>query len=145
MKTKTFYFVIGATGHDHPKERPGAGVYSWYYEFKNVGVAGTTRFARSDRWIDGATVNALSDTFTWVAVYPESDVSGDEIFVNNPPEWNDKSYDFSIIGRDLPGSEEFLQKLFVNGQDFLINQYVTGEMGRWTAAGGLRFHIVLTR
>jgi len=145
MKTKTFYFVIKAEGHDHPKERPGAGIHSWFYEFKNVGADGTTGFARSDRWTDAAMVNALSDTFTWVAVYPEGDVNGDEIFVNNPPEWNGKSYDFSVMGRDLPAAEEFLQKLFIDGNDRLINHYVTGELGRWTAAGGFRFHIMLTR
>ncbi|MEJ2721216.1 MAG: hypothetical protein P8181_08745, partial [bacterium] len=145
MKTKTFYFVIEAAGHDHPKERDGAGVYSWFYEFANVGAGGTTPFAHSDQWIDGETVDALSDTFTWVAVYPESDINGDEIFVDNPPSWNGKSFDFSIMGRDLPSNESFSQSMFVDGQSQLINQYPAGGLGRWTAPDGFRWHMVLRR
>jgi len=145
MKTKTFYFVIEATGHDDPRERPGSGVHSWFYEFKNVGSSGTSAFARSDRWVDAATVDALSDTFTWVAVYPEADINGDEVFVNDPPAWNGQSFDFSVMGRDLPSGEVFAQSLFVGGESRLINQYQTGEVGRWTPSGELRIRIELRR
>ncbi|UCH83940.1 MAG: hypothetical protein JSW50_16120 [Candidatus Latescibacterota bacterium] len=145
MKTKTFYFVIEATGHDDPRERPGSGVYSWFYEFIDVGSSSTSQFARSDRWVDAATVNALSDTFTWVAIYPEADVNGDDVFVNNPPSWNGQSYDFSVVGRDLPSNESFTQRMFVDGENQLIKQYPTGELGRWTVRGELRFRIELRR
>ncbi|UCG53470.1 MAG: hypothetical protein JSW58_07925 [Candidatus Latescibacterota bacterium] len=144
-KTKTFYFVIEATGHDHPKEREGSGVYSWFYQFANVGIPGTQKFARSENWVDGIMVNALSDTFEWVAVYPSDDMNGDEVFVNNPPEWNDKSYDFSVMGRDLPSNEVFDQYVFVNGQRQPINSYSAAQLGRWTSPDGSRFHIVLRR
>ncbi len=142
---KTFFFVLDAAGHDHPKERQGSGVFSWYYQFERGDEEGVyDPFGRSGNWVDGLDVNALSDTIRWVVEYPVSDVNGDEVF-NNLPGWIDRWYEFSVMGRDIESNEIFEQYVFFYGEKQLANSYLTDLLGRWTAPGSQRIKFSIVR
>ncbi len=141
---KMFFFVVDATGHDHPKERQDSGVFSWFYQFERESEPGIyDSLGRSGNWVDGIAVNSLKDTIRWVVEYPVSDVNGDEVF-NNLPGWIDRWYDFSVMGRDIPRNESFDQYVFFYGEKQLANSYLTDLLGRWTAPGNqqIKFSIV---
>ena len=145
MKTKTFSFVIRGTGHDHPRERDGSGVKSWQYRFLRTDNGQEDFLAKSGTWADGLLPNELIDTFTFIAVYPDSDVVGDSLFVQAPPKWHQTTYDFSVQGRDLTVLEVFEQKMFFDGGPQLVNQHFVGELARRTEENKMRIHIRLVR
>ena len=143
---KTFFFVIRADGHDDPRERTGSGVKSWFYSFEDADNPGTfQRFGNSERWIDGVFPSAMADTFKFVATYALTDTVGDEIFVNDPPSWNNRTFDYAVQGRDLRVLESFDQYMIVGSGFQLINRYFVNVIARETATGTLRFHIRLRR
>ncbi|UCG51252.1 MAG: hypothetical protein JSW58_13805 [Candidatus Latescibacterota bacterium] len=145
LRFKEFYFVIEATGHDHWKDPDGSGVKSWYYEFRHTDDPSRfEEFGRANSWVEGITVNALSDTFRVRFEYPFEDVNGDSVFDNLPP-WVNEGYDYIVKGRDTANFEEFSQFMYVNGQKTLINQYTTSSLGRWTQEGSLNFYFVMRR
>ncbi len=143
MKTKRFYFLVQAAGHDHPKEA-GSGVAAWRYTFPRVSDGFEEPFGNAGFWLDGLPNSTLSDTASYVAVYPFADVQGDAIF-NNLPSWHDQTHVYTVTGRDLPGLESFDQFVFFLGSKQLINSYCTSDMARRTATNTLRFHIRLQR
>lgn len=144
---KTFYFVVGAAGHDHAKEAVGSGVKSWKYSFREVGTVPPVfhPFARADLFVDGLMLNELADT-AWVTFRyrPASDPGGTSI-LNNLPGYLNKEYDHTIIGQDLSTLEEFEQRLFYSGGLQLVNSYNTAAFGKWTAEGQQRFFLKLQR
>lgn len=143
VEKKRFYFTINASGHDHPKDPLGSGITSWLYSFRDLG--GTfNRFARSGSWVEGSSIDVLSDTFQVVFVYPLGDWNGDEVF-DNLPQWINKTYDFTLKGRDLKKGEEFEQYAICNGIQQLMNVYPTDHFGRWTREARLRFHFMIIR
>jgi hypothetical protein len=145
LRFKEFYFVVVGSGHDHPKEPDGSGVKSWRYGFRRVDDPTIDQpFARSGSWVEGATVNALSDTFRVVFEYPLQDVNGDTVF-DNLPAWLGKEYDFSIQGRDTGLSEQFRQYVYLNHQKVLLNEYPVWALGRGTEEGNLRFSFDMQR
>ena len=143
LRFKTFYFVVKAAGHDHPKEE-GSGVAAWRYTFPRVSDGVLEPFGNAGFWLDGLANSTLSDTATYVAVYPRADTPGDSIF-NSPPSWHDQTHVYTVTGRDLPGVLNFDQFVFLSGSKQLVNSYGTSDMARRTAAGTLRFHIKLQR
>ncbi len=145
LRTKEFYFVIRGSGHDHPKDPDGSGVKSWLYDFLRTDdptISGD--FARSGSWVDGVTVNELSDTFIVVFSYPFDDLEGDEVFANLP-DWLNQGYDFSLMGRDTNTTEPFNQMMFLDGQAQLIEYYNAGVLGRWTDQEHSRFYFAIRR
>ncbi len=137
---KQFYFVIGASGHDHPDEW-GSGVKSWYYTFVDI-QGNPQHFAHSGSWHSGVTINALSDTMKFTFDYPLSDPMGDQIYL---PEWINKTYDVSMMGRDTETGDYFDQYMFVDSNKELINSYPTALLGRWTQEETMRFHFRIVR
>jgi hypothetical protein len=146
LRVKEFYFIIAATGHDHPKERTGSGVKSWRYGFQREDDPSISQpFARSGFWVDGLATNTLSDTFRVVFEYPLLDTNGDAVFDNLPP-WMNKGYEFSVTGRDTRTFlEDFRQYIFLNSQKTLLNVYPASQLGRWTQEGRMRFYLTIRR
>ncbi len=139
---KKFYFVLNASGRDHPDEW-GSGVKTWYYTFYDT--QGNSRaFARAFNWVSGVAVNALSDTVKFTFSYPLSDPMGDTVF-ENLPGWINKSYDATVKGRDTDIGERFDQFMFVNTHRQLINSYLVSSLGRWTQEETMRFHFRIVR
>jgi hypothetical protein len=143
IRKKTFYFIISATGHDHPKDPPDSGVKSWYYSFYNLSGE-FQRFARAASWIEGLSTNVLSDTLKFVFTYPIGDINGDDIF-NNLPSWINQTYDFVIKGRDISLGELFQQYIYYSDEKHMVDAYPTSTLGRWTAEGGKRFYFAIKR
>jgi len=143
---KKFYFTIEATGHDNPKETQ-TDVETWYYEFYDLN-GDFHRFARAATWVDGVDKGLLSDTvkvtFSWNPFYPAPDFQGDSVFTHLPA-WINKSYDFSVKGRDTENGQQFSQYMWVNGTQQLINSYPTSILGRWTQTGRMRFYFRIIR
>ena len=63
----------------------------------------------------------------------------------NLPDWVNRSYDFTLKGRDTRSTDEFDQFMFVNGVNTLINTYNTSVFGRETDTGEARFHLTIER
>lgn len=143
--TKTFIFVIEASGHDDPREEAAAGGLSWRYTFEYSDSPGNFyRFGRSQTWVDGITQVALGDTHVFVAKVPPTDMQGDSLF-GNLPVWNDESFEFEVKARDVPRNKSFTQYMIYNGEWQLTNQYVTDRAAAETLPRGQRFHIKLVR
>ncbi|MEJ2720033.1 MAG: hypothetical protein P8181_02670 [bacterium] len=143
---RDFCFLVRGFGHDDPKDGANSGVKSWLYSFtRSEDPAFVQPFARSGYWVDGATVNALSDT-VWLHVrYSFLDDPGGQQAFANLPDWVHRSYDFSIRGRDTGLLEEFQQFMYVNGDKWLINRFNVGALGRETGTGTMSFHLTITR
>jgi hypothetical protein len=144
---KTFYFVVSAGGHDHPDELAGSGVKSWRYTFREIGSNPPVFhvFARAGLFVDGLTVNELSDT-AWVTFrYDPSVDPGGASILNNLPRYLDQEHEYAIIGRDLSILDEFTQRVHYGGGMQTLDSYNTAEYGRWTAEGRVRFFLKLSR
>jgi len=141
---KTFYFVVHATGHDHPKEMSGSGVKGWKYSFKEVG-SNPPVFedfsSRAGDFVDGSTVNVLSDTVSVTFRHSlVGDPGGADLLANLPPYLN-KEYEYAVMGRDASILERFDQKMYYEGGIRTVNSYNTAEFGRWTAERQRRFFL----
>jgi len=145
LQYKRFFFVVEASGHDHPRDPDTSGIESWYYDFPLAGdPASHVVFAHAGGWFDAPAQNVLSDT-AWVTLeYPIGDFQGDAIF-DNPPRWQNETLDFFIRGRDIAEYTRFQQYLVFSGAQNLMNDYVTGRFGRWTETRRLSFHMRLVR
>lgn len=146
---KRFYFVVGGSGHDHPKEADGAGVKSWSYSFEEVGSSPPVfkTFARSSRgFVDGVTVDVLSDT-AWVEfTYKHNTDPGGTEELNKPTSaFLDKEYEYVLMGRDLSVLDKFDQYIFYGGAKNLLNSYSTGDFARRTGELQQRFFLKLMR
>ncbi len=140
---KRFYFVIGARGHDHPKDPVGSAVKAWQYIFYDM-EGNFTPLAQAGVWVEGSAPNALDDTFRVAFQYPFADSRGDSVFAHLPT-WINKTYDAIVKGRDTSAGEQFEQYMFVNGQRMLVNSYSTALLGRWTQERRIRFHLRIIR
>jgi hypothetical protein len=147
MVVKSFYFVVGATGHDHPDELPDAGVKSWRYTFQKVGTNPPVYYAlaRSGLFVDALAVNELSDTAMVTFRYSLSGDPGGAARLADLPGYIDSDLDFAIVGRDVAVIEDFNQRVHYGSGFQLVESYNTAEYGKWTAAGRLRFHVKLKR
>jgi hypothetical protein len=145
---KTFYWVIGATGVDHPMDPDGSGVKQWMYEIEEPD--GTpVPLGRSGNWIDGFQIDQLSDTlrvtFRYPGPGPDHDPTGDTVF-DNLPSWLNQDYVVTVTGKDIRyGEPEFQQCIFINGEKWVINQYPVGSLGRRTEERSFVFHFRLVR
>lgn len=130
---KTFYFVVRGAGHDHPKERDGAGIKSWLYTFRRTDDPSIIqKFAHAGAWTDGKTVNAFADTFKLVVRYPlNTDPTGD-IARSMLPSYFNKGYTFSLRGRDLASTQRFDQIIWLYGEPVTQNSFNTSTLGRLT-------------
>jgi hypothetical protein len=143
---RDFFFLVEGSGHDHPKEGAGAGVKSWLYSFvRSEDPLYEQPFAQSGYWVDGTTVDAVSDT-VWLHVrYSLLDDPGGVAAFAALPDWIHRSYDYRLRGRDTASFDEFDQFMFVNGDKWLINSYNTGVLGRETEEGAMSFYLTITR
>jgi len=146
-RKKRFSFLIKGTGQDDPRDPVGSAVKTWNYLF----IAADDpiyfgEFARASLrdWVEGSQVNALCDTFTWEVTYPIDDVDGDAIFASLPP-WINRTWDFTIRGRDSAPGDTYEQWVFVGGQKQLIGSYNAANLGRRTPNGFQRFSIAIQR
>ena len=136
---KTFYFVIKATGHDHPLDASTG--LSWRYLFEDAAMPGQFRvFGRSPSWVDGLTTTALCDTHRYVVDYDIGDVNGDEVF-NNPPSWNNKTYNVTIRGRDAATGASFTQAMVYAGEKRPLNIVSIDNLAYESGEGNSSFHI----
>jgi hypothetical protein len=139
---KQFSFALNGTGHDHPDEWD-SGIKSWQYNFYDL-QGELVRFMYSGVWKHGSALNELSDTMRVTFTYPLSDPMGDEVF-NNLPEWINKTYDATLMGRDTETGDIFYQYMFVNSYKELLNVYSVSLLGRWTQEETMRFHLRIVR
>ncbi len=142
---KEFYFVIKATGHDHPWEAT-SGVKSWKYTFLLAGSNPDT-FAmlgsRAGAFIDGYTVNELADTAMVTFRYSITNDPGGADVLANLPDYLNKEYIYSVTGRDLSILDRFDQKMYYLGAPQLMNSFNTAAYGRWTEKREQRFFLKL--
>jgi hypothetical protein len=144
---KEFYFDVNAIGHDHPKEDVNFGVQGWFYVFNRVDDGAFQKFARARSWVEGPSPNVLSDRHYVRYQYlldPVGDPGGRSI-LDNPPDFWDSEYEFSIFGRDIALGEEFEQFMFVNEEKRKLNSYQTASLGRWTETVTQRFYLRMMR
>jgi hypothetical protein len=144
---KKFYFVVHATGHDHPKEPVGSGVKSWKYTFLQVG-SNPPVFedfgSRAGDFVDAIVLDVLSDTASVTFRYSLTDDPGGAIALNDA-DFLDKEYESSITGRDLSILDRFDQYMFLSGGLLLVGSYNTADVGRQTDEGRQRFYLRLRR
>jgi hypothetical protein len=141
---KQWYFVIEATGHDHPKEPTGSGVKAWLYRFTRADDPDfEQRFARSGVWVDGMAVDVLDDTFMFEVRYtlPLIDPMASINAWRNLPDWLNRGYDYHIQGRDTESTDVFSQYMWLDGMKVKLNEYNAAILGRRTAQRQLRFYI----
>ncbi|UCG52268.1 MAG: hypothetical protein JSW58_01555, partial [Candidatus Latescibacterota bacterium] len=143
---KEFYFDINATGHDHPKEDVNFGVQGWYYLFHRVDDGTFHKFARARSWVAGPSPNVLSDRHlqTYRYLLDPGDPGGRSI-LDDPPDFWDSEYEFSIYGRDIGLGAEFEQYMFVNEEKRKLNSYQTAGLGRWTETATRTFYLRMMR
>ena len=142
--SKTFYFVIRASGRDDPAEKDVAGGMSWRYRFEKSPNSGIFKgFGRANAWVDGITTESLQDTHTFAALVPFVDKAGDSLF-NNLPAWSNLSYDFTIVARDLPTGSVFDQYVIYDGNRVLTASYSSDKLAA-TDGGGFTFYLRLRR
>ena len=147
---KKFSVHIKAWGHDHPKDPTGSGLKAWRYLVKNEQNEFINFGKSMAGWFDGAEVDVLDDVIRWRVFYPgpfsgNPDPMGDTVF-DNLPSWIDDELTFFLMGRDMANQEgEFVQSIFINGQESIINVFPTGSLGRWTQERVFAFRIQLVR
>jgi hypothetical protein len=147
---KTFSVSIKAWGHDHPKDPTGSAVKAWRYFVKNNQDEFVDLGKSVLGWFDGVEVDVLDDVIRWRVLYPgpfssNPDPMGDTVF-DNVPSWIDNDLTFFLMGRDMANQEgEFVQSIFINGQESIINVFPTGMLGRWTEERVFSFRIQLVR
>jgi len=105
--SKTFFFDIQATGHDHHKDPDGSGITTWYHSFRRADDPFyEQKFGRSGFWWEGDVLNQMSDrfefTFAWSSPIVDSlgnllepDFAGEAVFADLPP-WINRSYDLCL-------------------------------------------------
>ena len=148
---KEFYFVVKATGHDHPWENLDSGVKSWRYTFERVGSIPPIFevFARSSGesmdFVSGLVLDELSDTARVTFRYHLVNDPGGTSILNNLPDFLDRDYEYAVMGRDLSLADTFDQYVYFLGGKQLINSFNSGEFGRWTQEGRQRFFLQLKR
>lgn len=143
-RSKTFYFIIRASGHDDPAEKDVAGGMSWRYRFEKAPNSGIFEgFGRANAWVDGVTTESIQDTHTFVALVPFGDEAGDCLF-NNLPDWSNLSYDFTMVARDLPTVSVFSQYVIYDGNRVLTAAYNADKLAA-TDGGGFTFYLRLRR
>jgi hypothetical protein len=141
---KRWYFLVAATGHDHPKEPTGSGVKAWLYRFTRADDPNFEQpFARSGSWADGMTVNVLRDSVVLEVRYEWSfvDSTSSKEAWRNLPDWLNRGYDYSMQGRDTKSTDVFRQYMWVDGVRTLLNEFPTGVLGRRTVQRQLPFYI----
>lgn len=146
--TKQFYFVIEGVGHDDSREPDGSGVKSWSYAFEEVGSSPPVfgNFARSSRgFVDGVTIDMLSDTARVEFTYKHNTDPGGASILNNLPDYLNKEYEYSLMGRDLSDLDKFKQIVIYGGTEWELNDYWVGPYGRQTGELKQRFFLKLKR
>ena len=142
---KRFYFVARATGHDHPMDPP-EGIQSWLYRFLRVGsnppVYESFR-SRAGQFVDTDTANLLSDTVSVEFRYSDSADPGGASILANLPDYLNRDYEYSVVGRDLSVVDRFNQYMWVDGGQIQLNSYFAAPYARWTSEGLRRFHLKL--
>jgi len=142
--SKTFYFIIRASGADTPSEEAAAGGLSWRYGFEKSSMPGSFgNFGRADAWVDGITTETLLDTHTFVALVPFGDTDGDDLF-NNLPAWANEAYDFTMTARDLPLDAVFDQYVIYDGLRRLTASYTADKLAA-TDSDEFNFYLRLRR
>jgi hypothetical protein len=143
---KEFYFVIKATGHDHPMDPQDSGVKSWKYTFLRAGsnpAVFEVFNSRAGDFVDGFTVNELADTAQVTFRYSLAGDPGGASILANLPAYLNKEYVYSVTGRDLSILDTFDQKMYYLGEPMTLNSYNTAEYGRWTEEGLKSFYLKL--
>ena len=87
----------------------------------------------------------MCDTVKLTVRYSFFDDPGGRNAFENLPAWLNRSYDFTLRGRDTKSTDQFDQFIFVNGVKTLINSYNSSAFGRETDTGEMGFHLTIAR
>jgi hypothetical protein len=158
---KKWGWTISALGHDDPRDPPGSAVQSWrYYVYTNYNPATNTGTfwglgRAGNSWFPGPVPNTLNDTFELTVRYDNG--NGDDLFANQPGYFNN-TVTIVLYGRDTRSiTGDFAQRVFWDevpagqpagtgvSKNNLVNQFPTGELGRWTPRKVIQFYLKFTR
>jgi hypothetical protein len=148
---KTFAFNIRAWGHDNALDPAGSNVKEWRYIIHDEDGNYWPLARSGPGWYPGAEPGRLDDTFEVTFRYPsglvsgEPDPNGDTVFANLPG-YVGRTLTLTLLGRDTDVDETFAQWVFLGEvEPLLVNEYPTGNLGRWTEERTVTFHLRMVR
>ena len=151
IRKKVFRLHLHASGHDDPREAPGAGVKAWrYFVLTDAGTA-RERFwplGRSgDFWVDAPERNVFDEAIEVTFYYDILDMNGDTVF-DPLPGYFGRDLTVRLRGRDTHThwlEPEFDQYIILNGHWELHNSVLAADYGRWTGEREVTFHFRMVR
>ena len=146
MLTKSFRFIIRASGYDDRRDPPGSGIKGWKYRVTDSDPGQDVTYYKEGEWMSDKPLNTFSHECIFSIVVPykgniDSILAQADSLVNHPPAYlGDQTVD--VMGSDIRDTDTFREELraitpkfdengrVIPGQYLITNEYFFANYAR---------------